>query len=98
MVGYSCIRSDYSGVLLTVLRNLMQPRKLILDCDPGHDDAVAILSPLLHRQRSNCWVLLALPASTVVADKSNALKICELPGHSDFGCMPVQTGRWCDPR
>src|SRR5215813_7572265 len=67
----------------------MVKQRIILDCDPGHDDAIAILlaahSPAL-----------ALEAITTVAgnqtvDKTarNALKVCALAGIRD---VPIAAG------
>ena len=67
------------------------PRKIIIDTDPGQDDAVAILlalaSPELHLLGITCVagnVPLALTAT-------NARKVCELAGRPD---IPVLAG--CD--
>ncbi|WP_198027712.1 nucleoside hydrolase, partial [Paenibacillus forsythiae] len=60
----------------------MMKRKIILDCDPGHDDAIAILVAAAHPG-------LELLAITTVAGNAdlgkttlNALKVCEIAGLS----------------
>lgn len=64
-------------------------RKMIIDCDPGHDDAIAIL---LAASSPN----ISIEAITVVAGNAevektsiNALKVCELAGLLD---VPVASG------
>jgi purine nucleosidase len=70
----------------------MSRRKIIIDTDPGQDDAIAILLALASPDE------LDLMALTVVAGnvpleltQKNARKICELAGRSD---LPVYAG--CD--
>jgi purine nucleosidase len=65
------------------------PRKIILDCDPGHDDAIAIL--LAHGNPE-----IELAAITTVAGNqtlpkvtANALKMCTIAGIYD---VPVAAG------
>jgi purine nucleosidase len=65
------------------------PRKIILDCDPGHDDAIAIL--LAHGNPE-----IELAAITTVAGNQtlpkvtrNALRICTVAGIHD---VPVAAG------
>ena len=62
----------------------MQPRKLILDCDPGHDDAVAILLALASPAEIELLGITCVAGNVPLSLTSrNALKICELAGHSD---------------
>src|SRR5438105_13401433 len=68
---------------------LSTPRRIILDCDPGHDDALAIL---LAQGASE----VELAAITTVAGNHplelttlNALRVCELAGIRD---VPVAAG------
>ncbi|HLI07316.1 MAG TPA: nucleoside hydrolase [Ktedonobacteraceae bacterium] len=65
------------------------PHKIIIDCDPGHDDAIAILLAAHHPD-------IALQAITTVAgnqsvDKTtrNALKVCSLANIRD---VPIARG------
>ena len=64
----------------------MQPRKLILDCDPGHDDAVAILLALASPAELELLGITCVAGNVPLSLTSrNALKICELAGRSDVG-------------
>ncbi|MGB7244432.1 MAG: nucleoside hydrolase [Sulfitobacter sp.] len=70
----------------------MSPRKIILDTDPGQDDAVAILLALASPEAINVLALTVV-AGNVPLDLTaiNALKICELGGQPQ---VPVYAG--CD--
>ena len=68
----------------------MSPRSVIIDCDPGHDDALAVLLALGSPDE------LAVLALTVVAGNAplaltekNARRICELAERPD---LPVHAG------
>jgi inosine-uridine nucleoside N-ribohydrolase len=67
----------------------MTPTAIILDCDPGHDDAIAILLALASPEIE--LVALTTVAGNQTLDKTtaNALKVLELAGRSD---IPVYAG------
>ncbi|WP_171211322.1 nucleoside hydrolase [Ruegeria sp. HKCCA5426] len=70
----------------------MPPRKIIIDTDPGQDDAVAILLALASPQEIEVLGITAV-AGNVPLDltSKNALIVCELAGHTE---VPVYAG--CD--
>ncbi|XID90771.1 nucleoside hydrolase [Paenibacillaceae bacterium WGS1546] len=70
-------------------RDAASRRKLILDCDPGHDDAIAIL--LAGGHPAIRLLGITTVAGNADADKTavNALKVCEVAGMHD---IPVYAG------
>jgi purine nucleosidase len=66
-------------------------RKIILDCDPGHDDAMAIL--LAHGSPQIELLAITTVAGNQTLDKTslNALRVCSVAGIRD---VPVAAG--CD--
>src|SRR3989442_7802209 len=66
-------------------------RKIILDCDPGHDDAMAIL--LAHGNREIELIAITTVAGNQTLDKTslNARRVCSIAGIRD---VPVAAG--CD--
>lgn len=64
-------------------------RKIIIDCDPGHDDAMAILLAALHPKIE--IMAITTVAGNVEVDKTtkNALRVCEIVGIKD---IPVAMG------
>ena len=68
----------------------MSRRKIILDCDPGHDDAVAILLALASPEEIDLLAITCVAGNAPLALTSlNALRICELAGRQD---IPVYSG------
>jgi purine nucleosidase len=67
------------------------PRKIILDCDPGHDDAMAIL--LAHGNPSIELLAITTVAGNQTVDKTslNARRVCTVAGIRD---VPIAAG--CD--
>src|SRR2546422_5370916 len=67
------------------------PRKIILDCDPGHDDAMAIL--LAHGNPEIELVAITTVAGDQTLDKTslNARRVATVAGIQD---VPVAAG--CD--
>src|SRR5438132_1322673 len=67
------------------------PRKIILDCDPGHDDAMAIL--LAHGNPEIELLAITTVAGNQTVDKTslNARRVCTAAGIHD---VPVASG--CD--
>jgi inosine-uridine nucleoside N-ribohydrolase len=65
------------------------PRKIILDCDPGHDDAVAIL--LAHATPEVELLAITTVAGNQTLEKTtlNARRICTLAGITD---VPIAAG------
>ena len=64
-------------------------KKIILDCDPGHDDAVAIMLAAAHDSIDILGITCVAGNSTLLNTKDNALKICSLIGRTD---IPVYAG------
>ncbi|GHA16191.1 hypothetical protein GCM10007989_09030 [Devosia pacifica] len=66
------------------------PRKIIIDTDPGQDDAVAILLALASPEDLNVLGIVAVAGNVGLAQNAeNALKIVELSGRTD---IPVYAG------
>jgi pyrimidine-specific ribonucleoside hydrolase len=62
---------------------------LILDCDPGHDDAVALLLALASPEASLDGVTTVAGNQTLDKTTANALRVLELAGRGD---VPVVAG------
>ncbi len=63
--------------------------KLVLDCDPGHDDAIALLLALASPEVDLLGVTTTHGNQTVDKTTDNALRVLELAGRSD---VPVAAG------
>lgn len=65
-------------------------RKIIIDTDPGQDDAVAILLALASRDEIEVQAIVAVAGNVPLAlTEKNARKVCELAGRGD---VPVYAG------
>ena len=60
-------------------------KKLIIDCDPGHDDAVAIMLAAASNKLQILGITCVAGNSTLKNTTSNALKICSLIGKTNIG-------------
>src|SRR5258707_2925315 len=67
----------------------MTPTPIILDCDPGHDDAVALLLAIASQDVELIGVTTVAGNQTVDKTTNNALRILGLAGRSD---TPVYRG------
>ena len=70
----------------------MEKRKVILDCDPGHDDAVAIMMAAKHPKIELLAVTVVAGNQTLEKTTTNALNICQHLGLD----VPVYKGM-CRP-
>lgn len=67
----------------------MTPTRIVLDCDPGHDDAIAILLALASPEIELVAVTTVSGNQTLDKTTSNALRVLELAGRGD---IPVYAG------
>ncbi len=68
----------------------MSPRPVIIDCDPGHDDALAILLALGSPDELDVLAITVVAGNVPLAlTEKNARKVCELVGRTD---LPVHAG------
>ena len=65
------------------------PKKIILDCDPGHDDAVAIMLAIASEDIDLLGITCVGGNATLENTKLNALKICSLLKRQD---IPIYAG------
>jgi inosine-uridine nucleoside N-ribohydrolase len=65
------------------------PTPLILDCDPGHDDAIALLLALASPELELLGVTTTYGNQTLEKTTANALRVLELAGRTD---VPVAAG------
>ena len=67
----------------------MTPSPIILDCDPGHDDAIALLLALASPELELLGVTTTYGNQTLEKTTANALRVLELAGRTD---VPVASG------
>jgi len=67
----------------------MTPIPIILDCDPGHDDAIAILLALASSELELVGVTTVSGNQTLDKTTANALRVLDLVGRDD---LPVHAG------
>jgi inosine-uridine nucleoside N-ribohydrolase len=65
------------------------PTPIIIDCDPGHDDAVALLLALASPELELLGVTTTFGNQTLEKTTANALRVLELAGRAD---VPVAVG------
>ena len=65
------------------------PAPIILDCDPGHDDAIALLLALASPELELLGVTTTYGNQTLEKTTANALRVLELVGRTD---VPVAAG------
>ncbi|MEN9223059.1 MAG: nucleoside hydrolase, partial [Thermostichus sp. BF3_bins_97] len=63
----------------------MARRPLIVDCDPGQDDAVALLLAMASPEVELLGITTVAGNVSVQQTSNNARRICELAGHSEMG-------------
>jgi inosine-uridine nucleoside N-ribohydrolase len=66
-----------------------KPIPVILDCDPGHDDAIALLLALASPELDLLGVTTTYGNQTLEKTTANALRVLELAGRTD---VPVAAG------
>ena len=64
-------------------------RKIILDCDPGHDDAIAILLAAGNPNIELVGITTVAGNAEIEKTTTNALQVCEIAGIYD---IPVLQG------
>ncbi|MDR1510331.1 MAG: nucleoside hydrolase [Synergistaceae bacterium] len=69
---------------------MTKPVKIILDCDPGHDDAAAILMAAVHPAIEMKAVTVVAGNQTLEKTARNALNVCSASGRC--GLIPVAAG------
>jgi inosine-uridine nucleoside N-ribohydrolase len=67
----------------------MTPTPIILDCDPGHDDAIALLLTLASPELELLGVTTVSGNQTLDKTTANALRVLEFVGRAD---VPVHAG------
>ena len=67
----------------------MSPTPILLDCDPGHDDAIALLLALASPEVELLGVTTVAGNQTLERTTANALRVLELAGRAD---VPVAAG------
>src|SRR5438045_2609206 len=67
----------------------MTPLPIIIDCDPGHDDAIAILLALASPELELVGITTVAGNQTLDKTTANALRVLELAGRGD---VPVAAG------
>jgi inosine-uridine nucleoside N-ribohydrolase len=67
----------------------MSPIPIVIDCDPGHDDAIALLLALASPEVEVLGVTTVAGNQTLEKTTRNALKVLELAGRPD---VPVAVG------
>ena len=67
----------------------MSPIPIVIDCDPGHDDAIALLLALASPEVELLGVTTVAGNQTLEKTTRNALKVLELAGRPD---VPVAVG------
>jgi inosine-uridine nucleoside N-ribohydrolase len=65
------------------------PTPIIIDCDPGHDDAVALLLALQSPELELLGVTTTFGNQTLAKTTANAVRVLELAGRAD---VPVAVG------
>jgi inosine-uridine nucleoside N-ribohydrolase len=65
------------------------PIPIVVDCDPGHDDAIALLLALASPELELLGVTTTFGNQTLEKTTANALRVLELAGRSD---VPVASG------
>jgi pyrimidine-specific ribonucleoside hydrolase len=65
------------------------PTPIVLDCDPGHDDAIALLLALASPELEVLGVTTTYGNQTVEKTTANALRVLEVAGRTD---VPVARG------
>jgi inosine-uridine nucleoside N-ribohydrolase len=66
-----------------------QRQRIVLDCDPGHDDAIAILLAARHPRLKLEAITTVAGNQTVEKTSRNALRVCTLAGIRD---VPIAAG------
>jgi inosine-uridine nucleoside N-ribohydrolase len=72
-----------------VLASLAVPIPIIIDCDPGHDDAIALLLALASPEVELLGVTTVAGNATLERTTDNALRVLDLVGRAD---VPVAAG------
>ncbi len=67
----------------------MTPTPIIIDCDPGHDDAIALLLAVASPEVELIGVTTVAGNTTIDKTTNNALRVLELAGRAD---IPVYQG------
>src|SRR5207244_12212554 len=67
----------------------MSPTPVLIDCDPGHDDAIALLLALASPEVELLGVTSVAGNQTLEKTTANAIRVLEFAGHPE---VPVAAG------